>query len=355
MEQLTASAEMLKRIVCPAFLVKDGIVVEANDAALQRMITVGASVYNIITVGGADYEQYSSGKLYLQLATGNTSVTQTPYGHLFCMESIYEMPELQAFALAAQHLREPLSTAMVSADSLLQSNTIQNDPESKKQLGQINRSLYQLIRAVSNMSDAALCGTTRTPNFELCDATAFFSELIEKCSGLATKANRKLIYNGPKTSVRCMIDTELIERAVLNLISNAIKFSTDGGSIRITLRNVDQRLSLMVDNKGNGVQRNMYNNLFAQFLRHPGIEDGRLGIGLGLSIVRGAAAIHHGTVLLDASEKNGVRITFTISTELPGTVIAKSPIKLIGGYSGGWDNYLIELSDVLPDTAFETI
>lgn len=353
MEYMTDSAEMLSHLICPAFLVKDGVITEANSAAARRMINTGASVYSIITAGAEDYAQYSSGKLYLQLTSGGANVTTTQYGHLFCMESIYELPELQVLALAAQHLRQPLSTAMVNTDSLLQSSTIQQDENTKKQLGQLNRSLYQLTRAVSNMSDAALNGNARQPNLETRDAFIYFNELLDKIQSLVAQADRQLLFKGLKTSVNCMIDADLLERAVLNLVSNAIKFSEKGSSIGITLRSAGKQLRLTVENKG--FQNKMYQNLFSQFMREPGIEDGRHGIGLGLSIVRGAAVAHGGSVLLNISAKNSVQITLTISTEITATTIIKSPIKLIGGYSGGWDNYLIELSDILPDTLFESV
>jgi hypothetical protein len=98
----------------------------------------------------------------------------------------------------------------------------------------------------------------------------------------------------------------------------------------------------------------MHFNIFRNYLREPIIEDGRLGIGFGMTIVRNAALAHKGTLLLDASKNNNVRVTMTITIDSDQPMVVKSPIVALGGIQGGWDPFLVELSDVLPDHFYET-
>lgn len=354
MEPTANPEQMIQYISQPAFLVKDGIVIEANRSAETHQIKIGAHVNELITLGSDEYRSFFSGKLYLELKTGRAWVSNCNGIHLFCMEDSYSLPELRAFALAAQHLRTPLSNAVSGTELLIQNELLQND-EIKKQLGQINRSLYQLIRTVCNMSDVAQLGTAGNIKFELENAASVFSEIFEKAANLAENADRTLKFHGLKQSVSCVMDVQLLERAVLNLISNAIKFSPTGSTIQATLNQKENRLSLTIENSLQDGITGIYGNAFRRFLREPGIEGGHLGIGIGMSIVSRAVAAHGGTVLLNTSEKNSVKIIVSIPIRTTNEPILQSNIVLLGGYTGGIDHYLIELSDVLPDCFYETI
>ncbi len=354
MEPTANPEQLIQYISQAAFLVKDGIVIEANQAATTQQIKIGAPVKEFITLGAEEYEAYSSGKLYLELRTGRAWVSDCNGVHLFCMDDSYSLPELRAFALAAQHLRTPLSNAVSGTELLIQNESLQND-ELKKQLGQINRSLYQLIRAVCNMSDISQLGTTGNLKLELQNASSVFNEIFEKAANLTENAGHTLKFRSLKQSVDCVMDVQLLERAVLNLISNAIKFSTVGSTIQAAINQKGNRLSLTIKNSIQDGIKGIYGNAFRRFLREPGIECGQLGIGLGMSIVSRAVAAHSGTVLLNTSGKNNVKIIVSIPIQTTGEPILQSDIILLGGYTGGIDNYLIELSDVLPDHFYETI
>ena len=94
-------------------------------------------------------------------------------------------------------------------------------------------------------------------------------------------------------------------------------------------------------------------NAFQRFLREPGIEDSRYGIGLGMTLVRQVAVAHGGTVLFDSNKKNTVKVIMTVSTKRKEPPVFRSSIQLVGNYNGGLDTLLIELSDVLPDSLYE--
>lgn len=354
MEPTANPEQIIQYIQQPAFLVKDGIVTVANDAACKYQIKVGTPIIGLITLGTDDYLSFSSGKLYLELKTGRAWVSVCGDTHLFCMDESYSSPELRAFALAAQHLRAPLSNAVSGTELLLKSDTLQNE-DLKKQLGQINRSLYQMIRAVCNMSDASQLGAWGNIKFELQNVTSVFDEIFEKAANLTKDADRAPEFLSLKENIDCVMDAHLLERAILNLISNAIKFSPVGSKIQMTLKKRDNRLMLTVKNNIQDGNSGIYGNAFSRFLRQPGLESGQIGIGLGMSIVSRAVAAHQGTVLFDAARKDCARVILSIPIRVNCDTTVKSPITLIGGYTGGFDSYLVELSDVLPDGFYENV
>jgi len=348
--------DMLAQLLCPAFIVKDGIITDGNQAALQRQIQLNTNVSDLICIGKEEYAMYTQGKLCLTLCIENVqchaTVTTIQDCHLFCLTSDYESPELRALALAAQQLREPLSKAMAGTDLLLPNTNLREDPEAAQNLAQINRSLHQLLRAVCNMSDAAHYTKAHRSNTQTADVVGIFDEVLDNAASLAAQSERVLVYSAPKQPIYCPADQEKLERAILNLLSNAMKFTPKGEVINAGLKQIGNRLFFTVENHYECADLKSGNNMFTRYLREPGIEDGRCGIGLGMSIVHCVAAAHGGTVLIEHPENSAIKITMTLSVNQPIENIFRSPIKLPIDYTGGHDRFLLELSDVLPDSLF---
>lgn len=343
MEQTLNSPEMLEKMNCPAFLVEDGTVICANESAQQRQITIGTKIADYISVGAEEYTQFTDGKLCITLSVSNISLnaTVTPSGNcqLFCMDSDYQAPELRAFALASQHLREPLANALTCA-SLLEA-----DENMQDQLSQLNRNLYQLHRAICNMSDTANYHAQRHSKMEYREVGSIFTEVMEKASHMLAKGNHILEYSGLNSPVNTLIDAEKLERALLNMISNAVKFSPKDSIVRAELHRNSQKLYFTVKNSNTD---NPGSNIFSYYLREPGIENPSNGIGLGMSIVQKTASAHGGTLLLEQSESTGIRFTMTLAIQAVKDVKLRSNVHYPIDYAGGYDHTLIELSDVLP-------
>ncbi len=357
MEHSHDSAEMLEQIIYPAFIVEGHVIIKANQAASCRGITTGIDVFDVIAIGADEYRQYSDGKLCLTLIVNdircNATVTAMDSGHLFCLETDYDDPNLRAFALVAQQLRNPLANAMISAEQLLSDESANQDAQSRQHLAQINRSLNQLLRAVGNMSDSAAYVAERNFRMQLIDITATFAEILEKVSGFVSESGKSLQYRLPNEPIYTMADAEKLERAILNLLSNAIRHTPSSETVFVDIRRNKDKLFITVTDSGDGIDAAVHGTLFARFLREPGIEKGNLGIGLGMTIVRAVAAAHNGTVLLEKAETGGAKFTMTIGIiQSTGNVVC-TPILLPIDYAGGRDHVLLELSDVLPCSLYE--
>lgn len=359
MEHAIQNAEILEKLMCPAFAVSDGIITQANQSALQRGIALNISVKDLIAIGAEEYQQFSGGKLCITLCIQDinydTTVTTAGKDHIFCLSSDYEDPELRAFALAAQQLRGPLTNALLSTEQLLPNAAAWENATDKQNLAQLSRSLHQLVRAVSNMSDAAHYTNRHTGRMQTCDLTGIFQETLEKAAVLASQADRTLNFTLPPQSVWGLADAEKLERAILNLISNAIKYTPNGGTVAATLRSSKGKLVFTVQDSGSGIDPQVQSNVFSRFLREPGLDDSRSGIGLGMTIVRSVAAAHGGTVLLELPTNQGARFTMTLSVIQSSDNVFRTPNLLRVDYAGGRDHALLELSDVLPASLYETI
>ena len=297
MEKNKELRDWLNLLIRPGFYVEEGRITQVNAAAQGLLLEPGMDIAPLITSGLESYQHFQTGCLYVQLTLSGTTfqgcVTKDGSADVFTLESETGDTALQVLSLAAQELRSPLSAIMHGVQAFSE----ENNP----QAAALNRGLYQLLRLVGNMSDAGRWpGNAR---METADLTAFFDELFEKTAVFAQDAGIRLEYQGLSKPVLCLADRDLLERAVLNL-------------------------------------------------RQPGIEDSRFGLGLGMVLVRSAAAAHGGAVLIDQPEGWGTRVTMTISLRRETAEVLRSPTMRID-YAGERDHALTELSDCLPISLYQ--
>ena len=339
MEQQTEEFEILDLIPRPTFGVRAGVISRLNPPAKKLFLREGLSLSPLLESGSADYAAFSDGMLYLTLVIHGqrfgASVVRVKDEDIFTLDQQFDNDELRVLALAARELRGPLAGAMLAARKLSDQDAAQ----------MLNRSLYQLLRIIGNMSDASgVSPTFRPENQNVC---AVFREIAEKAIQLSDTTGIPISYTGPEEELVCCLDRQLMERAVLNMISNALKFTPAGGTIRLALRQNGKQFRFSITDDGCGMSRQEQATLFSRYLREPTIEDTRHGIGLGMLLIRNTAAQHLGAVLVDNPQGCGTRVTMTFSS-VPTKGKELHTRAMIADYAGEQDHALIELSEFLP-------
>jgi signal transduction histidine kinase len=346
MEQENTTNPLLELIDRPAFFVREGVITEVNQAAQQLLLCPGAEIETVLPDCMEAYRAFTDGSLSLTAVIADfpyqAQVARTESGDIFILDA--QHPELRAIALAAQHLRNPLNSIMTVADQLCSEDT--------EQLAQLQRGLYRLHRIVCNMSDSYRYQQPTSARLETADITRVFDDSMEAIGTHLTACGTQLKYTGLNRMVIGLADREMLERAVYNLISNAVKFMSAGSALEAKLTQNGNVLCFTVQNQQSASMPQ--NRPFNRYLREPGIEDSRNGIGLGMALVRAVAAIHGGTVLVDTPQPQSTRITMTITVTSNPDHKVHSNIKLpISNYAGDRDRGLLELSEVLPTGAYK--
>ena len=356
MEENIEIKEMLDLLTQPAFFVNNGNIAYANRSAQQRGFAPGIAVKDILHTGEADYAELENGCLYLTLMQGDilygASVQKAWDGTVFLLEQDNAQTELQALALAAQELRAPLSGVMAAADRLANHAAFAQDSATLEQLAHVNRGLFQILRMVSNMSDAINYTASSLPPRVTRDIGSVCDEIFTAAEGYLQQAQIQLSFTNLTESVFTAVDDEKLERAIYNLLSNSAKFVPKGGQITAKLTRRENYLYLTIQDSGSGVDPEVRANIFTRYLRQPGIEDGRWGIGLGLVLARSVAALHGGTLLVEYGESGGTRFTMSLSIRNSTSGTLHSPV-LTFDYAGERNHALIELSDALPSHLYK--
>lgn len=345
MEFENALPGWLNRYSCPAFFVKENIITVCNHAAQALLLHPGMDIRELLLTGSEEYAGFRSGCLYLKLKLSSAgcgaSVTKEADGDLFLLDQEPEDADLRSLALAARDLRSPLSNLMITAEALKQQ--LADDPALLEQFARLNRSLHQMHRLVNNMSDAGRSDLLTLAGIH--DLGRLFHDIFEKIQTYLESTNITLTFEGLSQSVYGLANAGQLERAVLNIISNAIKFMPDGGTIHARVTRQQNMLHVSIQDSGSGIAENVLGNVFTRYQRQPGIEDSRYGIGLGMVLIRNAAADHGGTVLIDRPEGTGTRVTMTMAIRQEDAVLRTPVLSPVADSSR---QVLTELSESLP-------
>lgn len=256
-----------------------------------------------------------------------------------------------AFRSMAEGLAEPLTAVMALLPKLLPQ--LEESDRNMERAAQVNKSLYAMRRAVNNIQFAAQEQELQ-PNFRHSNMTLWFSHLKEGLGYPFELAERQLVMDVPEKNYMCEADLRLLERAVMNVVSNAIKFTKPGDSIGLTLGRLGNRLRITVRDQGCGIPAYQMGMVFRQYEHREPSHDPRQGIGLGLGMARRIMQVHGGSLLLESQEGVGTAVHLTLPISQDKTTMSLASRVILPDYAGGYNKLLMELSDVLPSRAYDT-
>ncbi|MDP9348973.1 MAG: sensor histidine kinase, partial [Gemmatimonadota bacterium] len=211
---------------------------------------------------------------------------------------IRELDELksQFFANVSHELRTPLALILGPADRLL-SNGEKLTPPQRRDVEVVRRNASMLLKQVNDLLDLAKLDAGQ---MTLAYARVDLAELVRRTAGhfdaLAPERQISFVVDAPDR-LDAEVDPEKMERVLLNLLSNAFKFTPEGGRVKCELRLAEDRLALLsVRDSGPGVRPELRRAIFERFRQGDGGSNRHFGgTGLGLSIVKDFVELHGGT------------------------------------------------------------
>jgi two-component system sensor histidine kinase KdpD len=221
-----------------------------------------------------------------------------------------EANELRTALLAgvSHDLRTPLASIKAAATSLLQQDVVWTPEAEKELLTTIDEEADRLNNLIGNLLDMS---RIQTGSLQLTMRPLGLDEVVPRAlDGLGERAG-DVVLDVPESLPRVNADAQLLERAVANVLSNALAHSPEGRKVRVEAGVVGGRVDLRVIDQGSGVPPAEREHMFRPFQRLGDSQIGN-GVGLGLAVARGFLEAMSGEISVDDTPGGGLTVVMTM-------------------------------------------
>ena len=320
---------------------RKGRIILINDPALELLHVQREATLNrpIATVLGIDQEYtfedltYMKDSVNLDFSTDNApyilranfSIIQKETGfvnglitvlHDITEQEKIDMERREFVANVSHELRTPLTTMRSYLDALAD-GAWKDETIAPHFLNVTQTETERMIRLVNDLLQLSKMDSQEYElNLEVVEFNRFFDRIIDRFE-MSKSQQVEFIRLLPEQSYFVEIDTDKLTQVLDNIISNAIKYSPDGGNVRFGFTVHDNMLKVMISDDGMGIPKENVQKIFERFYR---VDRARArsmgGTGLGLAIAREMIEAHGGKIWAQSEEGIGTTIFFTLPYEL---------------------------------------
>ena len=173
---------------------------------------------------------------------------------------------------------------------------------------------YRLLRLVNNLIDITKMDVGHfTIHFKRCNIVEVVESITMSIASYINNKGIELLFDTDVEEKEICCDLDAIERIMLNLLSNAIKFTPRGGRISVKLKDLDDVISICVQDTGIGISENMIEEIFERFKQEDNLLTRKSeGSGIGLSLVKNLIELHGGEICVKSEYQEGSKFIVKI-------------------------------------------
>jgi len=209
-------------------------------------------------------------------------------------------------------MRSPINSALALID-ILTSQSDNLDEDQKEYVGLIKKSNENALGLTKDLLEVATLNTEQLEKAPV-DITTVMSDRVKLLTYKAAEKKQELKFTAPEDHITATVNEEKILRILSNLVTNAVKFSSIGGVIEISLQSNTNSFILKVKDNGIGIPEKMKAHVFELFSEAKRFgTSGEQPFGLGLSISKQIVEVHNGKIWFESEEGKGT----TFFVEIP--------------------------------------
>ena len=280
--------------------------VSAGNTGRPGVLVVGLNPFRLFDEGYANFLQLVAGQISAAISKGQAIQDEEQRWKALAE---LDRAKTQFFSNVSHEFRTPLTLMLGPLEEVL--NGYDQEDDRYQLINLAYRNGQRLLKLVNALLDFSRIEEGRADGiFVPTDIGTLTAELASNFRSATERAGLELRVDCPPLPPAAFVDRDMWEKIVLNLLSNAFKFTLEG-SISVSTRQVDDTMVIEVADTGVGIPQEQLPNLFKRFHRVEG-SAGRSfeGSGIGLALVQELVSFHGGT--LTAASREGEGTTFTV-------------------------------------------
>ena len=210
-------------------------------------------------------------------------------------------------AVVSHELRTPITVMLGNVDLMRDDDNL--TPEQTGRLDTIDRAAERMLALISSILTTDR--DTSVPH-EPVSLVSLLRESVTSFSAAARTRDQSLTLDIAGT-FRLAGDAFRLRQLIDNILSNAVKYTPNGGTIRVAARTHDQQIEVSISDSGLGIAEEDIPHLFDDYFRaQEAVGSGLPGSGLGMGIAKAIAEAHGGTIRVESTVGRGTTVTITL-------------------------------------------
>ena len=218
--------------------------------------------------------------------------------------------KLQFFINISHEIRTPMTLIINPLEKLLADK---RDGELHKTYLMIYRNAQRILRLINQLMDVRKLDKGQMfMKFRETDMVGFIADLMQTFEHMARKKNIRFVFKHEMPQLKVWIDLNNFDKVLMNILSNAFKYTPDGGEVQVSLstgRDITRRdalrdyFEIVITDSGIGIDRNKIERIFERFYQIDNdVTKSNFGTGIGLHLSRSLVQLHHGIIFAENRE-----------------------------------------------------